>query len=50
MRKIVRQVAGIDVAQEELVVCLGKMYDDWTPQLFASKTFANTQKGFCGPH
>jgi len=22
------------------------MYDDWTPELYASKTFANTQKGF----
>src|SRR6185295_806766 len=37
---------GIDVAQHELVVCLGRMYDDWTPELFASKTFANTAKGF----
>lgn len=46
MKKIVKQVVGIDVAQEELVVCLGKMYDDWSPQLCASKTFANTQKGF----
>jgi transposase len=46
MKKIVKQVVGIDVAQEELVVCLGKMYDDWSPQLYASKAFANTQKGF----
>lgn len=46
MRKIVKQVAGIDVAQKELVVCLGRMYDDWTPQLYAHKTFANTAKGF----
>jgi transposase len=46
MNKIVKQVAGIDVAQNELVVCLGKMYDDWSPDLYASKTFANTQKGF----
>jgi transposase len=46
MKKIVKQVAGIDVAQEELVVCLSKMYDDWAAQLCASKTFANTQKGF----
>lgn len=46
MKKIVKQVAGIDVAQNELVVCLGKMHDDWTPELFASKTFANTAKGF----
>ena len=46
MKKIVKQVAGIDVAQNELVVCLGRMYDDWTPELYASKIFANTSKGF----
>jgi transposase len=46
MKKIVKQVAGIDVAQKELVVCLGKMYDDWTPELYAYKVFANTAKGF----
>ena len=46
MRKIVKQVVGIDVAQKELVVSFGRMYDDLTPQLYASKTFPNTQKGF----
>ena len=46
MKKIVKQVAGIDVAQKTLVVCLGRMYDDWSPQLYAHKTFANTAKGF----
>jgi transposase len=46
MRKIVKQVAAIDVAQKELVVCLGYMYDDWSPELYAHKTFANTAKGF----
>jgi len=46
MKTIVKQVVGIDVAQKELVVCLGRMYDDWTPELYASKTFANTAKGF----
>jgi transposase len=46
MKKIVKQVAGIDVAQKELVVCLGRMHDDWTPELYASKTFANTARGF----
>jgi transposase len=46
MKGIVKQVVGIDVAQKELVVCLGRMYDDWTPELYASKTFANTAKGF----
>jgi transposase len=44
--KIVKQVLGIDVAQKELVVCLGRMQDDWTPDLYAHKTFVNTAKGF----
>ena len=44
--KVVKQVLGIDVAQDELVVCLGKMYDDWTPVLVAHKTFINKPKGF----
>ena len=46
MKAIVKQVVGIDVAQKELVVCLGRMYDDWTPELYAGKSFANTAKGF----
>jgi transposase len=45
MKRIVKQVAGIDVAKNELVVCLGRMHDDWTPELYAYKTFANTAKG-----
>jgi transposase len=45
MKKIVKQIVGIDVAQKELVVCLGRMYDDWSPELYANKTFANTEKG-----
>jgi transposase len=46
MKKIVKQVAGIDVAQKELVVTLGRMYEDWTPELYSHKTFANSQNGF----
>jgi transposase len=46
MKKIVRQVTGIDVAQKELVVCLGRMYDDLTPEVYAYKTFPNSAKGF----
>lgn len=46
MKKLVKQVAGIDVAQHELVVCMGRMHDDWSPQLYAHKTFANTPMGF----
>lgn len=46
MKKMVKQIAGIDVAQKELVVCLGRMNADWSPELYADKTFANTPKGF----
>jgi transposase len=46
MKKIVKQVLGVDVAKNELVVCLGRMYEDWSPELYGHKTFANTAKGF----
>lgn len=46
MKKVIKQVLGIDVAQQELVVCLGKMQDDWCAELYAHKTFANAEKGF----
>jgi transposase len=46
MKKLVRQVVGIDVAQKELVVSLGRMFDDLTPELYGYKTFANTDKWF----
>lgn len=46
MKVIIKQVVGIDVAQKELVVCLGRMYNDWTPELYAHKSFSNTSKGF----
>ena len=46
MKKIVKQVVGIDVAQKELVVSLGRMHNDWTPELYAKKSFENTKKGF----
>ncbi len=45
-KKIVKQVAGIDVAQKELVVILGRMYDDLTAGLYAYKVFPNNEKGF----
>ena len=46
MKKILKQVAGIDVAQDELVVCLGRMYDDLGLELYNHRTFPNTSKGF----
>jgi transposase len=46
MEKLVKQVVGIDVAQDELVVCIGRMNDDWIPKLYSHKNFTNTAKGF----
>ncbi len=46
MRQIVKQVCGIDVSQKELVVALGRMYDDWSPEIWCYKTFSNNAKGF----
>jgi len=45
MKKVVKQVAGIDVAQNELVVTLGRMFDDFTIELFGYKVFKNTDSG-----
>lgn len=46
MKKVLKQVAAIDVAQDELVVCLGKMFDDLILELVSHKTFSNDPKGF----
>lgn len=46
MEKIVKQVVGIDVAQDELVVCIGRMYAGVTVELYSHKAFPNTFKGF----
>lgn len=45
MRKVVKQVAGIDVAQKELVVTLGRMLDDFSIELFCYKVFKNNDSG-----
>ena len=45
-KKMLRQVIGIDVAQKELVISLGRMYDDLSPELYSHKVVANTPKGF----
>jgi transposase len=45
MKKIVKQVCGIDVAHKELVVCFGTLYEDFSQNLSSAKTFANTPKG-----
>jgi len=46
MTNIVKQAAGIDVAQNELVVSLGRMNHDTGIDIFAFKTFPNSAKGF----
>lgn len=45
MRKVVKQVAGIDVAQKELVVTLGRMLDNFSIELFSYKVFKNNDSG-----
>jgi len=45
-KKITKQSVGIDVAQKELVVCIGRLYEDWTPELYGHKCFPNTEKGY----
>lgn len=46
MKKNVKQVCGIDVAQDELVVTMGRLFDDLSFELYAHKVFSNTDKGF----
>lgn len=46
MKKIVKQVCGIDVAYKELVVAIGRIYDDFSTEVFSHKSFTNSDKGF----
>jgi len=46
MTKILKQVAGIDVAQDELVVSLGRLDQSLRKEVYAYKTFANKTSGF----
>lgn len=43
--KVVKQVAGIDVAQKELVVTLGCLFEDFSIKFFNYKVFKNTERG-----
>src|ERR1700761_7669992 len=43
---LLKQVVGIDVAQKELVVSLGRMDAKAAMEVYANKTFANTKGGF----
>jgi transposase len=44
--KELKQAVGIDIAQKELVVTLGRVYEDLSIDLYAYKVFKNTEKGF----
>lgn len=46
MKKVIKQVVGIDVAQKELVVTLGKLQEDLSINFVAHAVFKNTEKGF----
>lgn len=43
---LLKQVLGIDVAQKELVVTLGRMHNDFRIELYAYNVFKNNEKGF----
>ncbi len=46
MKKIVKQVLGVDVAQNELVCSLGRAFDDCTQEIYVRNKFPNNLKGF----
>lgn len=46
MKRVLKQVLGIDVAKKELVVTLGRLNDDLTLELYGSGVFVNSNKGF----
>lgn len=45
MKNVLKEVLGVDVAQKELVVTLGRMFNDLTIELYAHKVFKNNDKG-----
>lgn len=46
MKKVLKEVLGVDVAQKELVVTVGRMFDDLSIDLYAHKVFKNNEAGF----
>jgi transposase len=44
--QVLKQVLGVDVAQKELVVTLGKISEDHTVDLYFRRAFANKESGF----
>ena len=47
METVLKQVLGVDVAQNELVVTFGRLTNDLEIDLVAHKVFKNTENGFC---
>jgi transposase len=45
VERILKEVAGIDIAQKELVVSLGRMFQSLDIEIFAYKVFTNSDKG-----
>jgi len=45
MKKVLKEVAGIDVAQKELVVSLGRLYEDLDIETIGYRVFQNTDSG-----
>lgn len=45
MKKVIKQSVGIDVAQKELVVTFGRMYDDFSIEMHAHNVFKNNEPG-----
>ncbi|MFN5415688.1 MAG: IS110 family transposase [Flavobacteriia bacterium] len=43
--EVLKQVLGIDVAQKELVVSLGRKFGDLSQEIYAYKVFKNTERG-----
>jgi transposase len=44
--EVLKEVLGIDVAQNELVVTLGRMHENLSTELYAHKVFKNKQTAF----
>ena len=46
IKKLLKQVVGIDVSQKKLDVSLGRMDEETITQVYLYKTFDNSEKGF----
>ena len=44
--KILKQILGVDVAQKELVVTLGRIDEDLSVELYSYRVFRNSETGF----